>query len=255
VSSFFSLHRPLSLSTTIPPPSPSGAFDNVFETKQERDPWENGNSAERRPEDVTYALKDLFESLDIASNGAQEEGLRFEVLQESHSNQEGVKHLDGAPRLKSLDEVVASFRPFEAPPPPQAFTEEFRVADKGVKKTLTKAQKKTYAATVFITESTSANGEKTWTAASSPVLRVPNPVEQQAFQTPPRYPFRERMRLREQDSLSRQRENMRRDPSAASKGKMLLISVKRQRKLKMKKHKYKKLMKRTRNLRRRQDRA
>jgi len=31
---------------------------------------------------------------------------------------------------------------------------------------------------------------------------------------------------------------------------MLLISVKRQRKLKMKKHKYKKLMKRTRNLRR-----
>ena len=35
---------------------------------------------------------------------------------------------------------------------------------------------------------------------------------------------------------------------------MRLISVKRQRKLKMKKHKYKKLMKRTRNLRRRLDR-
>ena len=36
--------------------------------------------------------------------------------------------------------------------------------------------------------------------------------------------------------------------------KMFLISVKRQRKLKMKKHKYKKLMKRTRNLRRKLDR-
>ncbi|RYZ81296.1 MAG: AURKAIP1/COX24 domain-containing protein [Proteobacteria bacterium] len=35
---------------------------------------------------------------------------------------------------------------------------------------------------------------------------------------------------------------------------MHAISVKRQRKLKMKKHKYKKLMKRTRNLRRRLDR-
>ena len=34
-----------------------------------------------------------------------------------------------------------------------------------------------------------------------------------------------------------------------------LISVKRQRKLKMKKHKYKKLMKRTKNLRRRLDRV
>jgi hypothetical protein len=35
--------------------------------------------------------------------------------------------------------------------------------------------------------------------------------------------------------------------------KYLLISVRRQRKLKMKKHKYKKLMRKTRNLRRRQD--
>ena len=35
---------------------------------------------------------------------------------------------------------------------------------------------------------------------------------------------------------------------------MILLSVKRQRKMKMKKHKYKKLMKRTRNLRRRLDR-
>jgi hypothetical protein len=51
------------------------------------------------------------------------------------------------------------------------------------------------------------------------------------------------------------RESVRKAPSAAQKYKMLLISVKRQRKLKMKKHKYKKLMKRTRNLRRRQDRA
>jgi len=38
--------------------------------------------------------------------------------------------------------------------------------------------------------------------------------------------------------------------SPVRKPNMLLISVKRQRKLKMKKHKYKKLMKRTRNLRR-----
>ena len=47
-----------------------------------------------------------------------------------------------------------------------------------------------------------------------------------------------------------------REPSASrqERMKMFLISVKRQRKLKMKKHKYKKLMKRTRNLRRKLDR-
>ena len=43
-------------------------------------------------------------------------------------------------------------------------------------------------------------------------------------------------------------------PLSFRKPRMLLISVKRQRKLKMKKHKYKKLMRRTRNLRRREGR-
>ena len=57
-----------------------------------------------------------------------------------------------------------------------------------------------------------------------------------------RQPFRQRMWLRQQESAQRRQEKD---------GGMLLISVKRQRKLKMKKHKYKKLMRRTRNLRRR----
>jgi hypothetical protein len=46
-----------------------------------------------------------------------------------------------------------------------------------------------------------------------------------------------------------------RDHVRRRRGGMLLISVKRQRKLKMKKHKYKKLMKRTRLLRRKLDRT
>ena len=59
-------------------------------------------------------------------------------------------------------------------------------------------------------------------------------------------PFRERMRVRQETWLSRWIRHFREQWS--------LISVKRQRKIKMKKHKYKKLMRRTRNLRRRQDR-
>lgn len=65
--------------------------------------------------------------------------------------------------------------------------------------------------------------------------------------TPPsgRQPFRERMRNRHQTW----------EEGLVGKKKQIwrAISVRRQRKLKMKKHKYKKLMRKTRNLRRRMD--
>ena len=68
-------------------------------------------------------------------------------------------------------------------------------------------------------------------AMSQPITEVALPTERSERPTT----FREHVRRR--------------------RGGMLLISVKRQRKLKMKKHKYKKLMKRTRLLRRKLDRT
>jgi len=251
VSSFFSLHRPLSLATTIPPPSSAGAFDSIFETRPEQDPWEHGNSAEGRPEDVTYALANLFKGLSTGPGAAREDGMRVELMTE---NQDGVTHLDGPPRLKSLDEVVASFKPYAAPPAPQPFEPEQKAAEK--KRSPKKKTEKKYRTTIFLTESTGANGESTWTASSSPVIAVPEPqrprFQQGKRQREQRFWTALKQRLMEQTDA---RQSVRKAPSAAQKYKMLLISVKRQRKLKMKKHKYKKLMKRTRNLRRRQDRA
>lgn len=252
VSSFFSLHRPLSLATTIPPPSSASVFDSIFETRPEQDPWEHGNSAERRPEDVTYALANLFEGLGTSST--QEEGLRVELTTEGMMNQDGTTHLDGRPRLRSLDEVVASFKPYQAPPPPQPFEPERKVAEK--KRSPRKKTEKRYLTTIFLTESTSANGESTWTASSTPVVAVPEP-QRPRFQEGKHARELQFWRVLKQRMLEQTdvRQSGRKAPSAAQKYKMLLISVKRQRKLKMKKHKYKKLMKRTRNLRRRQDRA
>ncbi|KFY14564.1 hypothetical protein V492_02551 [Pseudogymnoascus sp. VKM F-4246] len=95
--------------------------------------------------------------------------------------------------------------------------------------------KRTYTATLTIEESTSPLGEVTYVAHSSPLQDVEEPTVPTAF--------RERMRERRLRYVEER-----------AGGEMWAISVKRQRKLKMKKHKYKKLMRRTRNLRRRLDR-
>ncbi|KAF2169885.1 hypothetical protein M409DRAFT_20299 [Zasmidium cellare ATCC 36951] len=270
VSSFFSLHRPLSLSSTIPPSATTEAFDNIFESRKEVDPWENGNSAERRPEDVVYALGSLFDNIDGAANESQDDGVRWEVIQESPSNQDGaVKHLDGPPRVKSLDEQIAEFRPFKAPPPPHPFPQEEQKSGASKRKA-SKPKQQSYEMRIILTENTNSSGERTYTASSSPIIRIENPEQQsKSIQEPAqkgqaRHPFKERMQERQRafqlrnqgkiKAMTNAQPMIRKAPSAR-RGKMLLISVKRQRKLKMKKHKYKKLMKRTRNLRRRQDRA
>ena len=232
---------------------------------------------------MIYTLHNTLENLESGTNGKQGESVRWEIIQESPSNQEGVKHLDSAPRMKNLDELVAQFRPFKAPPPPEPFLEEIKASEK---KRATKdakyspstiatgqqaqrqSQQKSYATTIVVTESTGADGQRTYTASSSPIVRIPNPKNQSSMEDGPsnqpssRTPFRERMRQRQQGYLLRRprqaaqraasRAYERRVPMAR-RPKMILISVRRQRKLKMKKHKYKKLMKRTRNLRRRQD--
>jgi hypothetical protein len=99
-------------------------------------------------------------------------------------------------------------------------------------------QHRTYTAVLTIEESTDENGEVTYMAHSTPLVQRDPPA------TPARYPFLERMNIRQEQYRERREEH----------GIYQAISVKRQRKLKMKKHKYKKLMRRTRNLRRRLDR-
>lgn len=209
--------------------------------------------------DVIYTVGSAVESLEAASG--EETDLRWEVLQESSSNAEPVKHLDGAPKGHvSLEKLISQFRPFRVPPAPVPFDMTAESQPKRVEKREARARRvarpkqKSWSTTIVVTESTFEDGQKTYTAATSPIVRVPVPpradiVDPVTGRRRIQQPFLERMRVRQQ-----RWEEYRQDRATEKGREMLLISVKRQRKLKMKKHKYKKLMKRTRNLRRRLDR-
>jgi hypothetical protein len=267
LSTFFSLHHPLSLANPIPSPASEETFNSIFESKPRLDAWENGNSAEKRPEDVIIALQETIENLEGNNSTQDEAGVRWEVLQESSSS--GVKHLNGPPRARTIDDLVTQFKPFQPPPPPQAFPVEPKASEKKRARSA-KPKSKQYQTTIVVTESTAPDGQTTYTTSQSPLVRIQTAKESKILNVisrQPHQPFLQRAWRKNQAYLESQRKTIHSITAAASnplrsinqvpsmrKPHMRLISVKRQRKLKMKKHKYKKLMKRTRNLRRRLDR-
>ncbi|KAF1350680.1 hypothetical protein BDV97DRAFT_153025 [Delphinella strobiligena] len=246
LSSFFSLHRPLSLTTPLPPTTTQESFAAIFDSKPKR--------ASNNPNDVIYTLSNTIDTLDDAQDAQQDTtDLHWQVVQESPSNSEGIKHLDGAPRAKTIEEMVSQLRPFMTPPPPAA-AQGMAASQKKTKKAVATGSadsKKSFQTTITVTENTDASGVKFYTANSTPMVPVPDAnratIQDAPMQQIQRQPFLERMHERQMEYEDYRAE---RDEERS----MQLISVKRQRKLKMKKHKYKKLMKRTRNLRRRLDR-
>ena len=172
--------------------------------------------------------------------------------------------MDGQQRTKSIEEIVASLKPFSTPPPPLPI-DEAKQAKKQARKSALQLQSqahneqqqdRTFKTTLFLSETTGSDGAKYYTAQATPVVQIPNAVhdisEPQHGLTEireQRQPFLDRMRQRQWRYMEYREDRVQRQEDER-----LAISVKRQRKLKMKKHKYKKLMKRTRNLRRRLDR-
>ncbi|GME32315.1 uncharacterized protein LTHEOB_5828 [Neofusicoccum parvum] len=257
LSSFFSVHRPISITTSIPVASSETTFGAIFEPRKQSGASKYG--------DVIYTLGNAVKSLEGgAAQSSEETELREEIMRQSASNDGTVHHLDGpAPaRQVSLNELLSQMRPFNAPPPPVSFdqSQQQSASKSGAAEALEaeaqqtqlqKPQKKVWKATLTVTESTDATGRKTFSATTSPAIRMPTRSEG-AIEDPLydegitiRQPFLERMEIREQGWRK-----FIRDRSRNQGGAMHALSVKRQRKLKMKKHKYKKLMKRTRNLRR-----
>lgn len=214
LSSFFSLHRPMSIHTPLPTATSISTFNSLLDTFESKpappqNAWANGNSAERRPEDVIFTLHNTIASLEGAGNGAQvavagsqisspegemgeeEQDVRWEVLNQSESNaaagESGVKHLDGIPgghqvRMKTLEEIVGSFPPFKAPPAPVAFLQQPSAAQ--LAKQVAKARKtaggggkqakKSYQTTITIHETTDADGVQKYEAERGPIVRVPS---------------------------------------------------------------------------------
>ena len=221
------MHRPLSLNATFPPQADMHAFNSIFESK----------SKSKSPQDVIYTLSSAISNLD----SPPQSDMRWEIVQENQPSDANVQHLDGVPRAKSLEELVGQLRPFTAPPPPvPAGTVSTKPA---ARTTSSPTSQKSFKTTIIVTEKTAADGHKYYTAQTTPMEPIKEPKRQ------PLAPFKDRMRQRQ---MGRSEEAG--EMGKSEEGEMLAISVKRQRKLKMKKHKYKKLMKRTRNLRRRLDR-
>lgn len=126
----------------------------------------------------------------------------------------------------NVEELAKSFRPFNAPPPPVPMDPAY--VQKNIGRVATPAV---------------SFGVEQAPMPEGAVAELFEPQEEgRAVQAP----FRRRMRARQVTWLSGLVQRYREQLDC--------ISVKRQRRLKMKKHKYKKLMRKTRNLRRRQDR-
>lgn len=281
VSAFFSLHRPISVTSSVPPTSTPTSFDSIFTPR----------IRSLRPAQVIATLSNTVDSLEAATQTQQqsssyedatESDLRAAVTSVSVSNtpdSSSTRHLDSPPNNSPLqfpNHLLSSkYKPFTPPSPPSPFTslpstaETPSSSDQVLRSDVLPSTtlKKSYSTILTILESTHPNGSKTYTARTSPIV-AEDPSAPSAHQNP-RARFLHRMRDRQlrwedyrrarlvgQAPSEQPAEKAESEAQPENEGEgYWAISVKRQRKLKMKKHKYKKLMRKTRNLRRRLERG
>ncbi|KAF9739073.1 hypothetical protein PMIN06_005320 [Paraphaeosphaeria minitans] len=199
LSSFFSLHRPISMDTFIPPVASTSSFESIFAP---RSPYTKNTTVDNI-QTLTKGIHNLE-----AVMGAYERQAPAE-----EASQAELQHLDGQAYM-TLDELTRRLVPFRPPPPPMPLRDTADI----------------------------------YSANSVSMFKIEMPAaENEPEQYEVRQPFYDRM-IQRHNRNNRSRDILQRPD-------MLAISVKRQRKLKMKKHKYKKLMKRTRLLRRKLDRT
>lgn len=232
VASFFSLHRPMSVTTTVPPTTSTDAFNAIFDSKTSR----------KSTDDVINTLSSMVQTMEIASQGPQ-----HDVQQPGNHAQIDIIHLD-RPAMQDLqapvEELVRRLRPFHPPPPPVPLDEAIAAEEAARNDEPTSQQ--TYSTVLTIRESTHSDGHKTYIAHVSPFVRQDNNTTMEA----PSAAETEETSVDEprrsgQTYMERTRDNRT----------MYAISVRRQRRLKMKKHKRKKWLRKTRHLRRKLDKA
>ncbi|KAI9729452.1 MAG: hypothetical protein M1834_006833 [Cirrosporium novae-zelandiae] len=235
------------VTTSVPPNSTADAFATIFKPRQHVNP---------QISDVIYTLSTAVKHLETYSQAHPDahaaEDLRTAITQSSHSNSEpsSVTHIDGAPPAHSdlklsIHELSKQFRAFHPPPPPVPMDAEVLSTD-------SEPRHKSYSTVLTIHETNYPNGERTYEAHTSPIVEIQHTQEQRDKEAPASLPgqsFLERMRIRQEKWENFMEERSQQHGQTTWRA----LSVKRQRKLKMKKHKYKKLMKRTRNLRKKLD--
>jgi hypothetical protein len=237
----------MSVTTAIPPTTKPETFNALF------DPKAQGKMGR---DNVMFTISSTVNTMENAIHGHQQytgsepDDLRHAVTQASVSNAEAdVIHLDSLAEQDlqtSVEEFAKRLRPFQPPPVPEPFSEDATVEEEAHSKRVPDNQQTTFSTVLTIRESTHPDGHKTYEAHVSPLVReedmeAPSALDVEST-TSIEEPSQEGSR---KTYIERIRDNRT----------MHAISVRRQRKLKMKKHKFKKLLRRTRTLRRKLDKA
>ncbi|KAJ5468229.1 hypothetical protein N7475_005981 [Penicillium sp. IBT 31633x] len=227
VASFFSIHRPISVTTTVPPTSTTDAFEAIFSSKR---PLRN------EPQDVIFTLSSAVQSMEHGSQGMSESEDQFRTFSEQDGE---LRMLDGPDAKMSVEEFTRRLRPFQPPPPPVPMDTSAMEAAEPVESQIDN-EYQTYSTVLTIREARHADGRKTYEAHTGPFVRNgetedSSRIHEISIEAP--------CDSADKTYMERLRNNRT----------MYAISTKRRRKVKMKKHKFKKLMKRTRTLRRKLD--
>ncbi|KIW12157.1 hypothetical protein PV08_09432 [Exophiala spinifera] len=262
VSSFFSTHRPLSITGPVPSETSLDAFDKIFQPKPR-------TKLHPATQDVIYTLSSAVESLDeqIASRrgehnhnqGAEQKAAIIKALMqrnnENTADPNRTRHLDGQSQTINinggnvklvLQDLARRFRPFNTPPAPTPLSDtEIEAAE--AQAAAEEAGEEMQARFLEVEIQNQDNDPYVQQVVMNVIER--DSSDHDGFFTPHSSPMMEiedASTMREiQEQVRGRRLGHRRRPA------MYAISVKRQRRLKMKKHKYRKLMRKTRNARRR----
>ncbi|KAB5549912.1 hypothetical protein GE09DRAFT_1241661 [Coniochaeta sp. 2T2.1] len=233
LSTFFSLHRPISVTHTFPKTVSDDAFASIF-----------------TPSSPSQVIADVTSRLSAAVQDLEDPMGKMSLNNSSHEDENATridfKLPDGSESAVyvQLNSMSGQFLPFSPPPVPGA-----QRGGSAASAAIQAAEDmegdmpshRVYKAILTIEETTDENGQVKVVAHSPQLIEEGS---EEADAAVPRT-FLERMALRQlryDEARGRRLEEMH------------AISVKRQKKLKMKKKKYKKLMRRTRNERRKLDR-
>ncbi|KAL2815562.1 hypothetical protein BJX63DRAFT_162155 [Aspergillus granulosus] len=230
IASFFSIHRPISVSSTVPPPSSPEAFDSIFVPRQRS----KGDA-----DDVIFTLSSAVHSMENAAHRLAEKDGHIVTYDVEGSQFDG---LDMSELKLSVEEMTRRLRPFNPPPPPVPFDEAKEAALAESEDIHNSQGTASYSTVLTIQESTHSDGSKTYEAHTTPF------VQARSMEAPAAdgaeaiidHPYNSENRYIDRSQYNET---------------MQALSTKRRRRLKMKKHKFKKLLRRTRTLRRKLDKA
>ncbi|KAI0545536.1 hypothetical protein F4679DRAFT_599398 [Xylaria curta] len=241
LATFFSLHRPISVTHSFPKAITDDAFAQIFAPRTKSVTYSKVMSTLARTVDQ---LEQPMQALSIETQHVTDATASHEANGEP-TQQITVKHADGSESslYVQLDHMSGQFLPFHPPPLPQplsaseaeASTENAPEEEAALQQ---EPQTRIYKAMFTLEETIDENGN------TRIVAHTPELIEDAA----------ENAEVAEANAPRSSRQIRHEHVRGQANG-MLAISVRRQRKLKMKKQKYKKLMKRTRNERRKLDRV